>query len=98
PGPHLPAATRYCRRASPLQVSLGTGVRSRGAGSDIRQPEARAMNRFMPGNRLTLLRSGSEYFPALLAAVDHARSEIWLETYIYADDDIGRKVTDALIR
>jgi hypothetical protein len=27
------------------------------------------MNRFMPGNRLTLLRSGSEYFPALLAAV-----------------------------
>jgi len=56
------------------------------------------MNRFMPGNRLTLLRSGSEYFPALLAAVDHARNEIWLETYIYADDDIGRKVTDALIR
>ena len=56
------------------------------------------MNRFMPGNRLTLLRSGSEYFPALLAAIEGASREIWLETYIYADDDIGRNVTGALIR
>ncbi len=33
-----------------------------------------AMNRFLPGNRMTLLRSGSEFFPALVAAIDGARA------------------------
>ncbi len=56
------------------------------------------MNRFLPGNRLTLLRSGGEYFPALVFAIDRALHEVWLETYIYADDDVGRIVTAALVR
>jgi cardiolipin synthase len=56
------------------------------------------MNRFSGGNRITLLRSGSEYFPALLDAIDGAQTEIWLETYLYADDRIGRLVTASLIR
>ncbi len=56
------------------------------------------MNRFVAGNRVTLLRSGDEYFPALLAAIDAASEEIWLETYLYADDRIGRAVTEALVR
>ncbi len=56
------------------------------------------MNRFVGGNRVTLLRSGSEFFPALLAAIDGARREIWLETYLYADDRIGRIVTASLSR
>lgn len=56
------------------------------------------MNRYRPGNRITLLRSGTEYFPALLSAIDRADREVWLETYIYADDDAGRRVTAALIR
>ncbi|MDQ6618686.1 MAG: cardiolipin synthase ClsB [Pseudomonadota bacterium] len=50
----------------------------------------------MPGNRITLLRSGTEYFPALLAAIDAAEREVWLETYIYAEDETGRRVTAAL--
>jgi cardiolipin synthase len=54
------------------------------------------MNRFIPGNRITLLRNGVEYFPALLEAIAAARHEIWLETYLYADDTIGRAVTAAL--
>lgn len=56
------------------------------------------MNRFVGGNRITLLCSGSEYFPALVEAIDGAQSEIWLETYLYADDRIGRIVTTSLIR
>ncbi len=52
----------------------------------------------VPGNRLTLLENGAEYFPALIAAIDAAHSEIHLETYIYAADDAGRAVADALIR
>ena len=56
------------------------------------------MNRFVAGNRIALLRSGSEFFPALIAAVDGAQHEIWLETYIFADDPAGRAVADALAR
>ena len=53
---------------------------------------------FLPGNRIKLLESGKDYFPALLAAIDAAQREIFLESYIYADDDIGRQVSDALCR
>jgi cardiolipin synthase A/B len=56
------------------------------------------MNRFMPGNRVALLRSGGEYFPALVGAIDRAEREVWLETYIFADDDAGRIVANALER
>src|SRR5258707_12414875 len=51
---------------------------------------------FLPGNRLTLLRSGVEYFPALEAAIRGARREVFLETYIYAGDATGRRITRAL--
>jgi len=56
------------------------------------------MNRFMPGNAIGLLRNGTEYFPALIRAIDGATGEVWLETYIFADDPSGRAVADALVR
>ena len=52
--------------------------------------------RFLHGNRLGLLRSGVEYFPALEAAVREARSEIFLEAYIYSGDATGQRITRAL--
>lgn len=51
---------------------------------------------FLPGNRLTLLNSGAEYFPAILAAIDAAQVEIFLETYIFAKDPTGTAVAAAL--
>jgi cardiolipin synthase len=57
-----------------------------------------AMNRFTPGNRITLLRDGAEYFPALVRAVDAAEKEVWLESYIFADDPAGRLVAASLMR
>jgi cardiolipin synthase len=54
------------------------------------------MNRYVAGNAVTLLRNGAEYFPALLEAFAAAEREIWLETYILADDTAGRRVADAL--
>src|SRR6266851_2936673 len=51
---------------------------------------------FLPGNRLTLLRSGVEYFPALEAAIVAARRDVFLETYIYAGDATGRRIARAL--
>ncbi len=56
------------------------------------------MNRFQGGNAVQLLRNGAEFFPALIAAIDLARTEVWIETYIYADDMSGRRVTEALLR
>jgi cardiolipin synthase len=56
-----------------------------------------AMNRYTAGNAVSLLRSGVEYFPALIDAIARAEREVWLETYIYADDATGRAVADALI-
>jgi cardiolipin synthase len=48
------------------------------------------------GNRLTLLNSGREYFPALLAAIAAAEREIFLESYIFADDPVGHEIASAL--
>jgi cardiolipin synthase len=53
---------------------------------------------YVGGNRLTLLKNGEQYFPALLDAIDAARTEIFLETYIFADDETGSLVIDALAR
>ena len=52
---------------------------------------------FRRGNRLTLLNSGAEFFPALLAAIAAAQREIHLETYIFAADRSGLAVAEALM-
>ena len=53
---------------------------------------------FAGGNHLRLLRTGVEYFPALIEAIDTARHEVHLETYIFADDVTCREVAAALAR
>lgn len=50
------------------------------------------------GHRIELLRNGAEYFPELIGAIDAASHTIYLETYIYAADETGRQVSDALKR
>jgi cardiolipin synthase len=49
-------------------------------------------------NRVALLHCGEEFFPALIAAIDAARSEIALETYIFSFDPTAREVKLALQR
>jgi cardiolipin synthase len=49
-------------------------------------------------NRITLLRNGAEYFPALVEACDGARQEIHLETYIFENDRTGAMIAEALAR
>ena len=53
---------------------------------------------YVANNDITLLESGSTYFPALLAAIEAAKHDILYETYIYADDAQARAVTDALVK
>jgi cardiolipin synthase len=56
------------------------------------------MSRFTGGNRVTLLRNGTEFFPALEEAIDSAQREVHLETYIFADDASGNRIAAALSR
>jgi cardiolipin synthase len=56
------------------------------------------VDRFRSGNRIKLLRNGAEYFPALERAIDSAEREVWLESYIFADDPSGRRIAEALAR
>lgn len=50
------------------------------------------------GNRVILLEGGERYFPELIAALDQARQEIHLESYIFEPDQTGLSVVEALIR
>ncbi len=56
------------------------------------------MTDFIPGNHITLLRNGAEYFPALERAIDGAQMEIHLQTYIFEDDHVGHTISAALMR
>jgi len=53
---------------------------------------------FTTDNRVRILKSGVQFFPALIGRIDQARTSVSLETYIFANDDAGRAVSDALVR
>ena len=48
------------------------------------------------GNQLTLMQNGAEFFPNLCADIDKAQHSIYLETYRFVDDEIGRLVANSL--
>ena len=52
----------------------------------------------IPGNQITLLQNGKEFFPAVEAALDRAVHDIYLETYIFKNDAVGRRIAKALER
>lgn len=49
-------------------------------------------------NKLTLLQNGTRFFPQLCADIDSAQHFVYLETYIFAADETGRLVSQALQR
>ena len=53
--------------------------------------------KYVANNTVTLLESGVQFFPALLAAIDGAEHDILFETYIWATDESSAKVEAALI-
>lgn len=50
----------------------------------------------LPGNRVVPLENGENAFPAMLAAIRTARSSVWLATYIFDTDPVGREFITAL--
>jgi cardiolipin synthase len=49
------------------------------------------------GNRVRLLEDGPATYQAMFEAINAARDHINLETYIFEDDEVGRKFADALL-
>lgn len=52
--------------------------------------------RWQSGNRITLLRNGTEFFPELAASIEAAQREVHIQTYIYELDDTGRMIGEKL--
>lgn len=50
------------------------------------------------GNRITLLRNGTAYFPAITEAINGANRSIDLQTYIFEADAVGMAIGHALIK
>jgi len=51
---------------------------------------------WLPGNRVTLLENGEEYYPRVFGAIAAARHEVMLETFIWFDDKVGRELRRVL--
>ena len=58
----------------------------------------RAVPAIVANNQITLLQNGEAYFPAMEAALDLAIHEIYLESYIFKNDNTGRRIAEALRR
>lgn len=50
------------------------------------------------GNHVVLLRDGIATYAAMFAAIGQARDHINLETYIFDDDEVGRRFVDLLLK
>ncbi|MBL8817840.1 MAG: cardiolipin synthase ClsB [Planctomyces sp.] len=53
---------------------------------------------FVSGNQVTLLQNSEAFLPALEQAMGRAGFEIYLVTYIFADDSAGRRIASAMKR
>lgn len=49
------------------------------------------------GNRVRLLENGEAFFPAVLEAIDDAREEVLIETFILFEDKVGKRLHAALV-
>jgi cardiolipin synthase A/B len=61
-----------------------------------RRVKTKSVAGYTIGNRVRLVRGGEQYFNELLGIINDAKESIHLQTYIYDEDDTGRKVGEAL--
>lgn len=62
----------------------------------MRRKKKRLANEYTVINQVKLLRAGSSYFNVLLNLIDNATENIYIQTYIFDDDETGRQVASAL--
>ncbi len=84
----------------PIPANLGD---TRPQGAEHLEMLARVVGRILaqplaPGNRVQALVNGDQAFPAMLAAIDSAKTSVSLMSYIFDNDASGQKFVDALAR
>lgn len=85
------------------EIVTGTSIPSAPAHHDEPEPTPRFPHQHLPpvavgANRLQLYTCGSTVYDAMLAAVDGAQERIYLESYIWKDDTVGREFKERLAR
>ena len=50
------------------------------------------------GNKVTLLIDGAATYAAMFEAIQNAKDHINFETFIFEDDEVGKRFSDLLIR
>lgn len=96
------------REVARPQVSPASSPGSRAPTADAKVPEALkplAMlvdqlvpRELLPGNRIQPLVDGAQAYPAMLEAIDAARTSVALSTYIFDRERAGERFIDALAR
>ena len=91
-GRRLPPELRV-DRVGELAAALPGGLRDPGFSVLLRRIDESPI---LEGNRVRVFFGGPETFEAMCAAIESARREILVESYIFKDDDTGRRLMDAL--
>jgi cardiolipin synthase len=94
PGRRLPPDLQF-GPVQRLASALPEGLRDPGFAVLLRRID---QSPFFEGNRVKVFFSGPETFDAMKAAIDSAREEVLVESYIFKDDQTGRSFRDALAR
>ena len=55
------------------------------------------MKKWVKYNKIELLENGEPFYEELIRAFQEARNHIYIETYIYEDDEVGNRIADSLI-
>jgi cardiolipin synthase A/B len=81
-------------------TSFGSAIGSRPpddfATQLIRIGDAVTQRPRLPGNQVMALENGENAFPLMLEAIRAARHSVWLSTYIFETDEVGREFIAAL--
>ena len=93
-GRKLPAELR-ADAVGGLAAALPDGLRDPGFPILLRRID---QSPFLEGNRVRACFRGPETFEAMRAAIDAARAEVLVESYIFKDDATGRSLLEAFGR
>lgn len=91
-----PRARQLRRTQPPRTPSFGTPPQDEFAAQLTRIGDALTQRSRLPGNRIVPLENGESAFAAMLAAIDSARESVWLSSYIFETDPVGRQFIHAL--
>ena len=100
--PPVPLAGAHGPLSAERSKAILDGLARRGQPTDIFErhlalEEAIAGSPLTAGNEVRLLQDGPATYRAMLTAIEAAREHIHMETYIFDDDEEGRRFADALI-